>query len=598
MPTVQDEIDTSEPPVSVPDTGDTGESGKIKMIVSLVKKCFGVKDIASMRLSLPASLLEPIPNLEYWHYLDRPDLFAAVNDSEDPFERMIAVLRFTFSKDLKFIHGKVCKPYNSVLGEHFRAHWDVMPVTYPEANRLRPPVQHLYLAPAAAESVYSTMEGSSIKSGVSEASRKSIGARSSGATSRASGSGTTRTGTPTPSTPATSAIEEQLDAELAHLTLDSNSPSTAQLDDEKLKGLPGNASVSSVQLIEADSPTSSPVVASAGPRRVRTSYLTEQISHHPPVSAYYASCPSRQVAMCGIDQISAKVSGTTVRVAPGSCNKGIFLFLENRTGAGGERERYHINHPPAHVNGILRGSFYITVSESTIITCTGGNGWTIPGGRYKGTTVGLRAVIDFKEESWIGKPHFAIEGVVHTYDLTDTGNDRDGWQSWTRVKHVPKERVVASITGSWRHLIKYKLNPAFFPPPSQSSTPRSPVSPTSSSLSLPLDEWVSLLDLSTLYPIPKLVRDLSKQQEKESRLMWQIVTEKLLSKEYSEANKAKHAIEQRQREEEAARKLRGEKYVPKYFVWDEDTGIPVLTDAGVNALEEEMKEEAVHPIEQ
>lgn len=29
------------------------------------------------RLSLPASLLEPIPNLEYWHYLDRPDLFAA-----------------------------------------------------------------------------------------------------------------------------------------------------------------------------------------------------------------------------------------------------------------------------------------------------------------------------------------------------------------------------------------------------------------------------------------------------------------------------------------------------------------------------------------
>ena len=48
MSTVQDEIDTSEPPVSVPDTGDTGESGKLKMIVSLVKKCFGVKDIASM----------------------------------------------------------------------------------------------------------------------------------------------------------------------------------------------------------------------------------------------------------------------------------------------------------------------------------------------------------------------------------------------------------------------------------------------------------------------------------------------------------------------------------------------------------------------
>lgn len=29
------------------------------------------------RVSLPASLLEPLPNLEYWNYLDRPDLFAA-----------------------------------------------------------------------------------------------------------------------------------------------------------------------------------------------------------------------------------------------------------------------------------------------------------------------------------------------------------------------------------------------------------------------------------------------------------------------------------------------------------------------------------------
>jgi hypothetical protein len=36
------------PPISVPDSGDTGEGGKIKMIVQLVKKCLGVKDIAAM----------------------------------------------------------------------------------------------------------------------------------------------------------------------------------------------------------------------------------------------------------------------------------------------------------------------------------------------------------------------------------------------------------------------------------------------------------------------------------------------------------------------------------------------------------------------
>ena len=41
-------VNDDEPAVSVPDTGDSGESGKLKMIVQLVKKCLGVKDIASM----------------------------------------------------------------------------------------------------------------------------------------------------------------------------------------------------------------------------------------------------------------------------------------------------------------------------------------------------------------------------------------------------------------------------------------------------------------------------------------------------------------------------------------------------------------------
>lgn len=31
--------------------------------------------MANVRFSLPAQLIEPIPNLEYWNYLDRPDYF-------------------------------------------------------------------------------------------------------------------------------------------------------------------------------------------------------------------------------------------------------------------------------------------------------------------------------------------------------------------------------------------------------------------------------------------------------------------------------------------------------------------------------------------
>jgi oxysterol-binding protein-related protein 9/10/11 len=40
--------ETTDAAVAVPDTGDGGEGSKLKMIISLVKKCLGVKDIASM----------------------------------------------------------------------------------------------------------------------------------------------------------------------------------------------------------------------------------------------------------------------------------------------------------------------------------------------------------------------------------------------------------------------------------------------------------------------------------------------------------------------------------------------------------------------
>lgn len=40
------EDDVLAAPVTLPE--DTGEGGKLKMVMQLVKKCMGVKDIASM----------------------------------------------------------------------------------------------------------------------------------------------------------------------------------------------------------------------------------------------------------------------------------------------------------------------------------------------------------------------------------------------------------------------------------------------------------------------------------------------------------------------------------------------------------------------
>jgi hypothetical protein len=71
-------------------------------------------------------------------------------------------------------------------------------------------------------------------------------------------------------------------------------------------------------------------------------------------------------------------------VSPGEFNQGLFV---NITGGHGQGEQYHITHPIASVNGILRGSFYVTVGDSTIITCTGGK----HGAKF-------RTIIEYKEE--------------------------------------------------------------------------------------------------------------------------------------------------------------------------------------------------------
>lgn len=210
------------------------DSSKLKTLLGILRKFVGVADIAAVRFSLPAQLLEPIPNLEYWHYLDRPDTFCSIGDSDDPLGRMLQCLRFWLLKDLRFLKGKPCKPYNSTLGEFFRCQWQV-------------------------EDNHNALLGR--------------------------------------------------DTKATHTT-------------------------------------------ASTPGKVRVNYLTEQTSHHPPVSAYYIECPEKGISACGFDQISAKFTGTSIRVSPGSFNHGIYVTLHNCN-----NEEYHMTHPTAFLGGLLRGEY-------------------------------------------------------------------------------------------------------------------------------------------------------------------------------------------------------------------------------------------------
>lgn len=85
-------------------------------------------------------------------------------------------------------------------------------------------------------------------------------------------------------------------------------------------------------------------------KTVTVSYITEQTSHHPPVSAFFVDCPEKGISARGYDQLSAKFTGTSVRVVAGAHNLGIFINLKNR-----DDEEYQLTHPAAYLGGFLRG---------------------------------------------------------------------------------------------------------------------------------------------------------------------------------------------------------------------------------------------------
>ncbi|CAG8473733.1 7825_t:CDS:2 [Cetraspora pellucida] len=268
------------------------DQSKLRTLFSLLKNLIGVKDIVSLRISLPSQLLEPIGNLEYWNYNDRPDFLTCIGDSDDPLERMLAAIRWWYSKDLKYVTGKLVKPYNSILGEQFICHWNV----------------------------------------------------------------------PAPK-------------------FDNNG-----------------------HYINNDETNTS-----KNTKNYIVTGLNEQISHHPPVSAFHYHCEETGVSACGIDHISAKFTGTSVKIGPGDQNKGIYINLAKR-----DNEEYLLTHPVASVQGWLKASLYIVVGESCIVTCP---------------KTKLKAILEYKEE-------------IFRYD---PNND-----DIKKLKNVDDKDVVAEITGSWR----------------------------------------------------------------------------------------------------------------------------------------------------
>ena len=179
---------------------------------------------------------------------------------------------------------------------------------------------------------------------------------------------------------------------------------------------------------------------------VKVSYLTEQTSHHPPVSAFFVECPEKGITARGFDQLSAKFTGTSIKVTPGEHNLGIFIDLAKR-----DNEQYQLTHPAAHLGGLLRGALSVTVGDQCFVTCV---------------KTKIKTILHYVEEGWVGKSQNRVEGVIFRYDPE---NDNK-----TRTRDVPEKDILARISGNWREKLYYSLGPKVVSPPTPHPSSLSP----------------------------------------------------------------------------------------------------------------------------
>lgn len=274
-----------------------------------------------------------------------------------------------------------------------------------------------------------------------------------------------------------------------------------------------------------------------GNEKAKVCYLTEQTSHHPPVSAFYIDCAERGVSARGFDQISAKFTGTSIRVSPGQHNLGIFVNVEKRD------EEYQLTHPHAHLGGLLRGALSISVSDCCYVTC--------PKTRIK-------AILQYVEEGWLSRHQNKLEGVVFRYD---PNND-----NITKPKDVPGSAVLARLSGCWQDKIYYT--------PAGSNEAR------------------LLIDITPLSAATKILPPEEQQLSNESLKFWSEVTNSILGKQFTQATKLKQDIEERQRQRAAERKANHVEWKPRFFTGAvTPLGKPELTEEGRKALQGVRAEE-------
>ncbi|TFY80784.1 hypothetical protein EWM64_g3222 [Hericium alpestre] len=140
-------------------------------------------------------------------------------------------------------------------------------------------------------------------------------------------------------------------------------------------------------------------------------YIAEQVSHHPPVSAFFYISPANQVQIVGELRPKSKFLGNSVSTTLEGENR---ILLLGRADDG----EYVVTMPNMYARGILFGKMVLELGEA----CEARN-----------DKLGLYADIEFKTKGFFSGTYNAVAGRVRK-----------------------KDAEIGEISGKWSHVMEYK----------------------------------------------------------------------------------------------------------------------------------------------
>ncbi|OBZ79115.1 Oxysterol-binding C23B6.01c [Grifola frondosa] len=170
-------------------------------------------------------------------------------------------------------------------------------------------------------------------------------------------------------------------------------------------------------------------------------YIAEQVSHHPPISAFYYVSPANKVAIVGELRPKSKFLGNSVSTNMEGENR---VYLLGRPEDG----EYVISMPNMYARGILWGKMVLELGDS----CTARNDRN-----------GYFADIQFKTKGYFSGTYNAIAGRIRRGN-TDTGEIGGKWSAVMEYKSVKRpqsgeKRVLFDVDKDGQ-----KIAPKFVPP--------------------------------------------------------------------------------------------------------------------------------------